>query len=261
MTNSLAVNGISNLRMDDPYLIQALKYQSPYTNLQGQNTQVTGIQGNGTQSAVTNQQIQTNFKGTPSAEQNIKGDKKSKGKAWGLILGLAVICAGILFHKKGNADLGFWERIKDGAKTCYNSVFGKVAKAASIEAPELTKTLEKDADGVAKTVLNDGVILDGYTANIDGYEIKVLPKYKSFKGLIGGLKKDGVDILDKYNDKTNTAVKDVVDNYIAQFDKGQNLDKLSDLRFKYYKSNMEHYLFHRQNPTDVPTLVVGLKKG
>lgn len=255
MTNSLAVSGISNLRMDDPYLIQALKYQSPYTNLQGQNTQVTGIQGNGTQSAVTNQQIQTNFKGTPSAEQNIKGDKKSKGKSWGLILGLAVVCAGILFHKKGNADLGFWERIKDGAKTCYNSVFGKVAKAASVEAPELTKTLEKDADGVAKTVLNDGIRLKSYDANIGGYEIK----YRN--GTVLGLKENGIDILGKYKDKADTTVKDVIDNYISSFEKGQNLESLSNLSFKYNKSGIEHYLFHRQNPTDVPKFIAGLKKG
>ena len=161
MTGGLAVNGISNLRLNDPYLVQALSYQSPYA-MQGMNTQNIGAQ-TGTQAAGTGQQV--SFNGTPSAEQNIKGTKKSKGKTWAVLLTVAAIGAGILFHKKGNADLGFFERIKDGAKVCYNNLFGKVAKVTSAEVPELTKTLEKDADGVAKTVLNDGIKLKSYDAS------------------------------------------------------------------------------------------------
>lgn len=125
MTGGLSVNGISNLRLNDPYLIQALSYQSPYA--QGLNTQNVVTQ-TGTQPAGTTPQGQVNFNGTPSAEQNIQGMQKKKSKAWLVLTGVALTGLGILFHKKGNANLSFFERIKDGAKVSYNNLFAKLQK-------------------------------------------------------------------------------------------------------------------------------------
>ena len=226
MANSLSVGSIGGLNLNDPYLIQALNYQPQYS-MQGLNNQAALMQNQGSQVSYANQPTQTNFKGTPSAQQNIQGTQKKKSKAGLILAGAAIIGLGILFHKKGNADLGTWERIKDGAKTCYNSLFGKVAKVAKAEAPELTKKLE--TDGITKVVLNDGISLKSYDAAIGNYEIK----YRN--GAVKGLKESGIDILEKYNDKTNTAIRETIDNYIASFDKGQNLEKLSNLSFKFNK--------------------------
>ena len=251
MANGLSVGGVGGLNLSDPYLIQAMNYQPQYS-VYGLNNQASLMQNQEAQVPYASQPVQTNFKATPSAEQNIQGTQKKKSKAGLVLAGVAIVGLGILFHKKGKADLGLVERIKDGAKTCYKGVFGKVTKVASAKAPELTKTIE--ADGVKKAVLNDGIKLKSYVADIDGYKITYINDH------VTEVLKDGESILSKYQDKASTTVRETIDNYIAQFDKGQNLDKLSDLKIKYRKSNAEHYLFHRQNPTSAFQFVAGLKR-
>ena len=109
--NSMAINPYG--AYNDPYFLAA--YQAPNANAMAQYQYNPYLQNASVpQGAQYNPQAVTN-------NQTAQPKKKS-GTAALILSGIALTGAAILCHKKGNADLKFFQRLWDGAKVCKDIV-------------------------------------------------------------------------------------------------------------------------------------------
>lgn len=262
---------------NDPYFLQA--YGAPNINqmvqYQQQTPQVYAPQA--AQSVAAN----PSFQGAEAAPA--EKEKKGKGKAW-LLLGGAALLAGsawmITRGKTAGAE-GLWEQFKVGFKTLWKNKADKVisftekngAKICQVTGEKnIIKNSANVADDLAKIGLKDGAklnIKDVIKTNDNGTaellnNVKINKGSFNFNGATIDFEGDkivryvddkGKDILSRYLNpeavakyaEKNKADKELIDDFVAKFLRGQDLNKINNLEVEHSIENVVR-TFTRENP-------------
>lgn len=260
MANSLAINGLYN----DPYLMQALNSPNYYQMKQAQQagTQATNATQSSTPTAGTNN---PSFQGGAT---NVANAGSGSGTGVAITLTSLAAVGGtalwLLNRGKGKGAKNFLEQIKLGWQSLGKNANSKKLQVLQkdgktlVTIPKTTNKIQGSADSMKKQLeaigLKDGdkagldiltTVKDGEKVLADGVKIR-RGTYTLSNGNIVTFKNGkvvkytdstGKDILVQYTEPgrvakykgVNEANKKEIDDMLAGLNKGENLDKISNL--------------------------------